>query len=58
MMSNRGGGYEYNVALLAMCVALVLFGGGKCALDAWYAGRRRGRGTHTAAGRPQVPAAV
>src|SRR5262249_2129901 len=28
-----GGGYEYNLALLAMCLCVIVLGGGICALD-------------------------
>jgi uncharacterized membrane protein YphA (DoxX/SURF4 family) len=37
-----GGGYEYNLALVAMCVALVAIGGGAWALDAILARRKTG----------------
>ncbi len=33
---TRGGGYEYNIALIAMCVALVVMGGGTWALDRFF----------------------
>ena len=36
----HGGGYEYNVALIAMCLAVFLLGGGYFSLD-WLALRRR-----------------
>ena len=35
----RGGGYEYNLALIAMCLALVVMGGGTWAVDRLF--RRR-----------------
>jgi len=31
---GQGGGYEYNLALLAMCLAVFLLGGGSLSLDA------------------------
>jgi uncharacterized membrane protein YphA (DoxX/SURF4 family) len=37
----EGGGYEYNVALLAMCVVLVLTGGGVFSMDACLSGGRK-----------------
>jgi uncharacterized membrane protein YphA (DoxX/SURF4 family) len=39
----EGGGYEFNVALIAMCLALVLSGGGLLSVDALT---RRKPGTH------------
>jgi putative oxidoreductase len=41
-----GGGYEYNLALLGMCVALLLTGGGYYSVDRCLTGRR---------GRPHTP---
>ncbi len=38
---EHGGGYEYNVALIAMCLALVLTGGGSLAVDALLRRRRQ-----------------
>jgi uncharacterized membrane protein YphA (DoxX/SURF4 family) len=38
-----GGGYEYNVALIAMCLALVLTGGGALAVDNLLRRRREAR---------------
>jgi uncharacterized membrane protein YphA (DoxX/SURF4 family) len=32
----HGGGYEYNLALIAMCLALVVMGGGTWALDRFF----------------------
>jgi uncharacterized membrane protein YphA (DoxX/SURF4 family) len=32
----QGGGYEYNLALIAMCLALVVMGGGTCAVDRFF----------------------
>jgi uncharacterized membrane protein YphA (DoxX/SURF4 family) len=39
---EEGGGYEYNLALLAICLALTLLGGGILSVDHWL-GRRRKR---------------
>jgi uncharacterized membrane protein YphA (DoxX/SURF4 family) len=36
-----GGGYEYNLAILAMCVVLVIKGAGPLSLDGWLASRRK-----------------
>jgi uncharacterized membrane protein YphA (DoxX/SURF4 family) len=33
---TRGGGYEYNIALIAMCLALVIMGGGTWAVDRFF----------------------
>jgi uncharacterized membrane protein YphA (DoxX/SURF4 family) len=44
-------GYDYNVALLAMCLCLVLTGGGTLSLDHWLASRRK-----AAPGTPAQPA--
>jgi uncharacterized membrane protein YphA (DoxX/SURF4 family) len=33
---TRGGGYEYNLALIAMCLALVIMGGGTWAVDRFF----------------------
>jgi uncharacterized membrane protein YphA (DoxX/SURF4 family) len=33
---TRGGGYEYNIALIAMCLALVVMGGGTWAADRFF----------------------
>ena len=46
-------GYDYNVALLAMCVCLLLIGGGTLSLDRWLANRRK-----AAPGAPAQPAAA
>jgi uncharacterized membrane protein YphA (DoxX/SURF4 family) len=43
-----GGGYEYNLALLAMCLALALEGAGPLSVDACLKSRRRGS-AHAAA---------
>ena len=45
----EGGGYEYNIALLAMCVALLFLGGGTLAVDRW-----RTRRPHAVAERPEL----
>jgi len=37
----RGGGYEYNLVLLAMCLALVLMGGGALSVDRLLTLRRK-----------------
>jgi putative oxidoreductase len=37
----RNGGYEYNVAIIAMCLALVLTGPGRLALDHVFFRRRK-----------------
>ncbi len=34
-------GYEYNFAILVMCLALILTGGGTLAVDRWFHLRRR-----------------
>jgi putative oxidoreductase len=39
---ERGGGYEYNLALIAMCLALVIVGAGRWSLD-WVDTPRRKR---------------
>lgn len=48
--TGTGGGYEYNFALLAMCLALVIAGGGFFSLDRFWLDRRQhqpGPGTPT-----------
>jgi putative oxidoreductase len=37
----RQGGYEYNVAIIVMCVVLILQGGGNLAVDRLFRFRRR-----------------
>jgi putative oxidoreductase len=37
--SVREGGYEYNLALIAMCLAVLVLGGGACAVDRLFAAR-------------------
>jgi uncharacterized membrane protein YphA (DoxX/SURF4 family) len=49
----RGAGYEYNVALIVMCLALVLLGGGTMAVDQVLRRRRE-----AAAAKPQQPVTV
>ncbi len=39
----EGGGYEYNLALLVMCLAVALSGGGSLSLDQWLSSRRKRR---------------
>lgn len=43
---TAGGGVEYNVALIAMCLTLILVGGGAWALDRMIRFRRRTRTEH------------
>jgi len=38
--SGAAGGYEYNLAILAMCVVLIIKGAGTLSLDSWLASRR------------------
>lgn len=38
---DKGGGYEYNLALLAMCLALVILGAGVWSVDEMLARQRR-----------------
>jgi len=60
---DRGGGYEYNLALVAMCLALLILGPGRWSVDALVTRRRRKAvgesaaapplaGPHAAPGRP------
>ncbi len=51
-----GGGYEYNLALIAMCLTLALLGGGVLSIDRWAVKWRRA--TAAAKKEPPVPAAV
>lgn len=37
----KGGGYEYNMALIAMCLALLILGAGKWSVDALLLAQRR-----------------
>jgi uncharacterized membrane protein YphA (DoxX/SURF4 family) len=48
-----GGGYEYNIALIAMCLALVIMGGGTWAVDRFF--RRSTRRQEAAAQQAKVP---
>ena len=49
-------GYDYNVALLAMCLCLLLTGGGTLSLDRWRASRRKAApGTPAQASLSSVP---
>jgi uncharacterized membrane protein YphA (DoxX/SURF4 family) len=42
---TAGGGAEYNVALIAMCLVLILTGGGACSVDGILRRRRQGPAT-------------
>jgi len=54
--SSMGGGYELNVALLAMCLALLVAGGGVCSVDRWFAKKRHHKRTASAGvGTPGAP---
>jgi uncharacterized membrane protein YphA (DoxX/SURF4 family) len=50
---GAGGGYEYNLALLAMCAAVVVMGPGDVAVDRWLAPRRK-----KVVAKPMTPAPV
>jgi uncharacterized membrane protein YphA (DoxX/SURF4 family) len=39
--SVAAGGYEYNLAILAMCVVLIIKGSGPLSVDGWLAARRQ-----------------
>ena len=54
--SFEGGGYEYNLALMAMCLAVALTGGGAFSVDRWVWSRHERRASATAA--KPVPAKV
>jgi uncharacterized membrane protein YphA (DoxX/SURF4 family) len=41
---GEGGGYEFNLALLAMCAALLVTGGGYCSVDRCLVARRQPHG--------------
>lgn len=47
----RGGGYEYNLILMAACLALVFMGAGYLSVDHWLFGARGGK-THPAVSAP------
>jgi putative oxidoreductase len=49
---ERGGGYEYNLALLAMCLALLILGPGIWSLDAFVTRRRKKAGVESASAPP------
>jgi putative oxidoreductase len=49
---ERGGGYEYNLALVAMCLALLILGPGLWSVDAFVTRGRRKAGVETAAAPP------
>ncbi len=51
---NAGGGYEYNLALVAMCLTLVVLGAGALSVDRCLAQRRAAR--QQAVGAPAVGA--
>mgnify|MGYP001255537992 CR=1 FL=1 len=40
---ERGGGYEYNLALLAMCLSILILGAGIWSVDRWLAQQRHAR---------------
>lgn len=54
----RGGGfeYEYNLALIVMCLALIVLGAGRWSLD-WAVARRRMQSVPAAASSPSLPLA-
>jgi uncharacterized membrane protein YphA (DoxX/SURF4 family) len=54
---QEGGGYEYNLVLMAACLALVFLGSGKFSLSAIFKARRQ-RAQQAAAPPPQVPVSV
>jgi putative oxidoreductase len=55
---DRGGGYEYNLALLAMCLALLILGAGTWSVDGWLSRRRQKARSQAAAPPPAgTPAA-
>jgi len=37
---EAGGGYEFNLVLVAACLSLLLMGGGMLSIDHWFASRR------------------
>jgi putative oxidoreductase len=55
--AEGGGGYEYNFALMVMCLAVVVLGGSICSVDRLVK-RQRKRSAATAAAAPPEPAAA
>ena len=55
---EKGGGYEYNLALLAMCLSLVILGAGKWSVDWIETPKRRRLAAQVAAETPAPPPAV
>jgi uncharacterized membrane protein YphA (DoxX/SURF4 family) len=53
-------GYEYNVALIAMCLALAVWGAGSLSVDAWWCAARKKKQQQSQAQalQPPQPAAV
>jgi uncharacterized membrane protein YphA (DoxX/SURF4 family) len=54
----RQGGFEFNFAIIVMCLAVLLLGAGNLAVDRFLAMRWRGRSAAAAADRPAEPPAV
>jgi putative oxidoreductase len=50
---ERGGGYEYNIALISMCLALLILGAGKWSVD-WALRQRRLRAARTTMSAPSM----
>jgi len=40
---ETGGGYEFNLVLVGICLALLLMGGGTLSIDHWFVSRRKER---------------
>jgi uncharacterized membrane protein YphA (DoxX/SURF4 family) len=55
---TAGGGYEYNLTLLAMCLVLILIGGGKLSVDHVFTKRRKRKTTATTAPAAKEPTAA
>jgi putative oxidoreductase len=53
---DRGGGYEYNLALITMCLAVLILGGGRWSVDCLLM-RQRALRAQTAASSPPLPLA-
>jgi uncharacterized membrane protein YphA (DoxX/SURF4 family) len=53
-----GAGYDYNIALLAMCLALIVLGAGALSVDHWLAERRTRHKARVAAGAQPVAGAA